>query len=403
MRCMRGAVYVNGTIARRGGRRSRVRSRVPVRRRHLRDAAHLQPGAVPLRPPRRRLRASAAHLALDVPFSDDAARSVDRDTMAAAGAMEEAYIRVLLTRGVGELTYDMRRDAGALAGDHRQAARRAAGARAHRRHHDLARADPAQSSGIGQPDHQVEQPAEQRARDAGSEPARRRRRADVQLPRRAVGVLAGELLHRARRRRADAGVRSRPARGHHARIPVRGRAGTSASTCASETLFPADLETADEAFITSTTRELSPVTRIDDRIDRQRQARAGHAEAPGGYRSARRPARDHRSREVSSATLHAPQIQRRNGAQAVAVRPAPMRFQADRAAISVALQRGDLSSPVDPHFAERPPRRLVALDHAVLGVHVNHPVGGQRCVAVGNGVSLRIEAFAGSQMTFSAG
>ena len=33
-----------------------------------------------------------------------------------------------------------------------------------------------------------------------------------------------------------------------------------------ETLMPQDLETADEAFITSTTRELSPVTSIDDRI-----------------------------------------------------------------------------------------------------------------------------------------
>jgi branched-chain amino acid aminotransferase len=33
-----------------------------------------------------------------------------------------------------------------------------------------------------------------------------------------------------------------------------------------ETLFPKDLEAADEAFITSTTRELSPVTRIDDRV-----------------------------------------------------------------------------------------------------------------------------------------
>jgi branched-chain amino acid aminotransferase len=32
-----------------------------------------------------------------------------------------------------------------------------------------------------------------------------------------------------------------------------------------ERLYPGDLETADEAFITSTTRELSPVTRIDDR------------------------------------------------------------------------------------------------------------------------------------------
>jgi branched-chain amino acid aminotransferase len=32
-----------------------------------------------------------------------------------------------------------------------------------------------------------------------------------------------------------------------------------------ETLFPADLESADEAFITSTTKELSPVTQIDNR------------------------------------------------------------------------------------------------------------------------------------------
>src|SRR5262249_34985484 len=31
-------------------------------------------------------------------------------------------------------------------------------------------------------------------------------------------------------------------------------------------LLPNDLDTADEAFITSTTRELSPVTRIDDRV-----------------------------------------------------------------------------------------------------------------------------------------
>ena len=33
-----------------------------------------------------------------------------------------------------------------------------------------------------------------------------------------------------------------------------------------EALYPADLDTADEAFITSTTRELSPVVRIDERV-----------------------------------------------------------------------------------------------------------------------------------------
>jgi branched-subunit amino acid aminotransferase/4-amino-4-deoxychorismate lyase len=37
-------------------------------------------------------------------------------------------------------------------------------------------------------------------------------------------------------------------------------------TVRDETLYPKDLDTADEAFITSTTRELSPVVRIDDRV-----------------------------------------------------------------------------------------------------------------------------------------
>ena len=32
------------------------------------------------------------------------------------------------------------------------------------------------------------------------------------------------------------------------------------------TLFPADLDTADEAFMTGTTREISPVVRIDERV-----------------------------------------------------------------------------------------------------------------------------------------
>src|SRR3954470_13448352 len=54
-----------------------------------------------------RLRASAGYLQLPVPFSDDELASWIADTMTAAGPMQEAYIRVLLTRGVGELTYDL--------------------------------------------------------------------------------------------------------------------------------------------------------------------------------------------------------------------------------------------------------------------------------------------------------
>jgi branched-chain amino acid aminotransferase len=55
-----------------------------------------------------RLRASAKHLALDVPFADEELRAWIGDTIAAAGEMREAYIRILLTRGVGDLNYDLK-------------------------------------------------------------------------------------------------------------------------------------------------------------------------------------------------------------------------------------------------------------------------------------------------------
>ncbi len=54
----------------------------------------------------RRLRRSAELIALTLPFSDaDLAAQIEA-TMAAAGVPGEAYIRILVTRGIGELTYD---------------------------------------------------------------------------------------------------------------------------------------------------------------------------------------------------------------------------------------------------------------------------------------------------------
>ena len=55
-----------------------------------------------------RLRASAGRLGLAVPFSDGEVRRRSLETMTAAGlgAGNEAYVRILLTRGVGEITYD---------------------------------------------------------------------------------------------------------------------------------------------------------------------------------------------------------------------------------------------------------------------------------------------------------
>jgi branched-chain amino acid aminotransferase len=54
----------------------------------------------------RRLRRSAQMIALDIPFTDEALAAHIAETMTAAHLDGEAYVRVLVTRGVGELTYD---------------------------------------------------------------------------------------------------------------------------------------------------------------------------------------------------------------------------------------------------------------------------------------------------------
>ena len=54
----------------------------------------------------RRLRNSARMIALDVPFTDQQLSARIRDTITASGLTGETYVRVLVTRGIGELTYD---------------------------------------------------------------------------------------------------------------------------------------------------------------------------------------------------------------------------------------------------------------------------------------------------------
>jgi branched-chain amino acid aminotransferase len=55
----------------------------------------------------RRLRNSSRMITLPLPFRDDELEEQIRATMAAARLGGEAYIRVLVTRGIGELTYDL--------------------------------------------------------------------------------------------------------------------------------------------------------------------------------------------------------------------------------------------------------------------------------------------------------
>jgi len=56
----------------------------------------------------RRMRRSAEMINLPLPFTDDQLAAQIRDTQAIAKIDGEAYIRVLVTRGVGDLTYDLK-------------------------------------------------------------------------------------------------------------------------------------------------------------------------------------------------------------------------------------------------------------------------------------------------------
>src|SRR3954454_8064337 len=107
MQPMRGAVYVNGTIA------PADKAVVPVYDHGFVYGEGVYEtlrtyNRVPFLYDRhmRRLRQSAARILLDVPCDDAALLTWIDQTVAAAGELQEAYIRILLTRGVGDLNYD---------------------------------------------------------------------------------------------------------------------------------------------------------------------------------------------------------------------------------------------------------------------------------------------------------
>jgi branched-chain amino acid aminotransferase len=216
----------------------------------------------------RRLRASADHLRLPVPFDDKTlARSI-ADTMAAAFGQDstsEAYIRVLLTRGVGELTYDVK-----------------------------ATPDPSLVL-IVKP---LEEPPP-RVFEAGITislvPILRNHPGSVNPIIKSNNLLNNALAMQEAHRRGGEEALMCNYRGELSEcsqsnffLVRKGVALTPASEAGllegvtraflfevgrdvgiearDETLYPKDLDTADEVFITSTTRELSPVVRIDDRV-----------------------------------------------------------------------------------------------------------------------------------------
>lgn len=218
----------------------------------------------------RRLRQSARHIDLDVPFDDATLGRRVQDTVAEAARADGAesrewYIRILLTRGVGELSYD------------------------------IASTPTPSLVIIVKPN---EEPSERIARDGiriSLVDLLRNHPGSVNPIIKSNNLLNNALAMQAAYRRGGEEALMRNFRGELSECSqsnffmVRDGAALTPGSSAGllegitraflfeigqevgvavrdEVLYPKDLETADEAFITSTTRELSPVTRIDDRV-----------------------------------------------------------------------------------------------------------------------------------------
>ena len=263
---LRGAVYVNGSI------RPAAEAVVPVYDHGFLYGEGIYEtlrtyNRVPFLYDRhmRRLRASAERLQLDVPFTDAQLSAWIDETVAAAGEMAESYIRILLTRGVGELNYDPK-------------------------------STPKPSLII------IVKPLEEPPARVFNEgirislvPILRNHPGSVNPLIKSNNLLNNALaMQEAYRRGAEEGLMCNyrgelsecsqanffMIRGGVALTPKSQSGLLEGITRAflfdvgrdvgvevrDETLFPKDLESADEAFITSTTRELSPVTKIDDRV-----------------------------------------------------------------------------------------------------------------------------------------
>jgi branched-chain amino acid aminotransferase len=213
----------------------------------------------------RRLRQSAQHLDLAVPFDDRALLGWIHDTMAAAGEMREYYIRILLTRGVGELTYDIRATPAPslviIVKPNEEAPARIVSDGIKICLVDILRNHPGSVNPIIKSNNLLNNALAMQAayKRGGEEALMCNYRGELSecsqsnffivrdgaalTPESAAGLLEGVTRAFLFEVGRDVGVEVRD-----------------------ETLYPGDLETADEAFITSTTREMSPVTRIDDRV-----------------------------------------------------------------------------------------------------------------------------------------
>jgi branched-chain amino acid aminotransferase len=213
----------------------------------------------------RRLRQSAERLLLDVPFDDATLLEWIGQTIAAAGELDQAYIRILLTRGVGDLNYDPKSTPKPttviIVKPFEAPAARVFTEGIRISLVDMLRNHPKSVNPVIKSNNLLNNAlAMQAAYRAGAE----------------EGLMCnyrGELTECSQANffmvRGGAALTPKSAAGllegvTRAFIFELGR--ELGVDVREEVLLPQDLETADEMFITSTTRELSPVVKVDDRI-----------------------------------------------------------------------------------------------------------------------------------------
>jgi branched-chain amino acid aminotransferase len=213
----------------------------------------------------RRLRQSAERLLLEVPFDDGTLLEWIDQTVAAAGELREAYIRILLTRGVGDLNYDPKSTPKPttviIVKPFEAPAARVFTEGIRISLVDMLRNHPKTVNPAIKSNNLLNNAlAMQAAYRAGGEEA-------------LMCNYRGELTECSQANffmvRGGAALTPKSAAGllegvTRAFIFELGR--ELGIDVREEVLLPADLETADEMFITSTTRELSPVVKVDDRV-----------------------------------------------------------------------------------------------------------------------------------------
>lgn len=213
----------------------------------------------------RRLRRSAQHLQLDVPFDDATLAKWIDQTRAAAGEMREAYVRILLTRGIGETSYDIKATPtpslvimvkpleNPPARVDEEGIRIALVS--------ILRNHPGSVNPVIKSNNLLNNALamQEALRHGGEEALLCNYRGELaECSQSNFFIVRGGIVLTPRK---EAGLLEGITRGFL--FDVGDEVGVEIRR---ETLVPKDLEAADEAFITSTTREISPVVRIDDRV-----------------------------------------------------------------------------------------------------------------------------------------